>query len=520
MFDRLGPYHVSRLRESARLLSIVAIETFGMDSTYAWEKAEGCDWFRRVTLFDHAGAQGIARVGVALRVGLALDEIRPALVAIPGWADVAALGALRWCVRNQVPAIMMSDSTAWDAPRVGWKEWIKRQIVDLASSAFVAGRPHAEYIELLGMPEDRVFLGYDVVDNKYFAGEADKWRGRAEAQDQGSEMSDQTLSLGRDGAGLQVVANGVICEGVESGDRAQESAMFGISGDFARGETRKSPSTITPYFLASNRFVEKKNLYRLIEAYAEYDRCFKCSTSSVQEEDEDSRGQGRCGVNQVGRAVCKEAFQAPLPTLAGSGPALRSCPPRTWNLCLLGDGELKGDLMALCKRLGLNVIEAAPWEYFEIENFKLETPGKSPVVFFPGFRQYDELPRFYAHASAFIHASTTEQWGLVVNEAMACGLPVIVSSRCGCATELVQEGVNGFLFDPYDIGQLTSCMNHIAEPRLALESLGEASRRIIADWDLDRFATGLQEAAAKALAVGPRRAGVPQKLLLRVLARG
>jgi glycosyltransferase involved in cell wall biosynthesis len=47
-----------------------------------------------------------------------------------------------------------------------------------------------------------------------------------------------------------------------------------------------------------------------------------------------------------------------------------------------------------------------------------------------------------------VHASTTEQWGLVVNEAMAAGLPVLVSDRCGCAPDLVEVGVNGFTFDP------------------------------------------------------------------------
>jgi 1,2-diacylglycerol 3-alpha-glucosyltransferase len=57
-------------------------------------------------------------------------------------------------------------------------------------------------------------------------------------------------------------------------------------------------------------------------------------------------------------------------------------------------------------------------------------------------------------ASAFIQASTTEQWGLVVNEAMASGLPVLVSERCGCAPDLVKNGVNGYTFDPYDIKEI------------------------------------------------------------------
>ena len=83
-------------------------------------------------------------------------------------------------------------------------------------------------------------------------------------------------------------------------------------------------------------------------------------------------------------------------------------------------------------------------------------------VILAGFKQYDELPAYYGLASAFVHASTTEQWGLVVNEAMASGLPVLVSDRCGCAPDLVEDGVNGFTFDPYDVEALAGLMQRVA----------------------------------------------------------
>ena len=78
----------------------------------------------------------------------------------------------------------------------------------------------------------------------------------------------------------------------------------------------------------------------------------------------------------------------------------------------------------------------------------------------PGFKPYDELPVYYALANAFVHASTTEQWGLVVNEAIASGLPVIVSNRCGCAPELVNG--NGFTFDPTNEHELTARLLEMA----------------------------------------------------------
>src|SRR5206468_501416 len=91
--------------------------------------------------------------------------------------------------------------------------------------------------------------------------------------------------------------------------------------------------------------------------------------------------------------------------------------PGAWSLVVLGDGVLRGDLEQLRTELNLG-----------------------DHVLFPGFKQYDELPAYYGLATAFIHASMVEPWGLVVNEAMAAGLPVLVSARCGCAWDLVEEG--------------------------------------------------------------------------------
>ena len=81
-----------------------------------------------------------------------------------------------------------------------------------------------------------------------------------------------------------------------------------------------------------------------------------------------------------------------------------------WDLVLAGDGPLAAELRAVIAGHGLE-----------------------SCIHLPGFCQYEELPRYYGLASAFILPSTTEQWGLVVNEAMAAGLPVLVSTRCGCA---------------------------------------------------------------------------------------
>lgn len=87
--------------------------------------------------------------------------------------------------------------------------------------------------------------------------------------------------------------------------------------------------------------------------------------------------------------------------------------------------------------------------------------GFAADVHFAGHKSFRELPAYYAHAGCFVLPSTREPWGLVVNEALASGLPVIVSNRCGCAEDLVETGANGVLFDPADTQQLERALQGI-----------------------------------------------------------
>jgi 1,2-diacylglycerol 3-alpha-glucosyltransferase len=147
-----------------------------------------------------------------------------------------------------------------------------------------------------------------------------------------------------------------------------------------------------------------------------------------------------------------------------------------WDLVLCGDGELRPQLKQRITELGL-------------ENF----------VHLPGFLQQDELLPYFAHANCFIHASIQEQWGLVVNEAMAAGLPVIVSKRCGCFEDLVIEGVNGFGFDPENSQQLTELMLKISSGEVDLTAMGNAALKHIQKFSPDYFAYGLTQAVEYAL---------------------
>ncbi len=103
---------------------------------------------------------------------------------------------------------------------------------------------------------------------------------------------------------------------------------------------------------------------------------------------------------------------------------------------------------------------------------------------------------------------------------MASGLPVIVSSACGCASDLVKDEVNGWTFDPKDERRLTSLMIRVAMMSDAeRRSMGKESQAIISDWDTNRFADGLTYAARCALCAGSVRAWFINRLILFLLLR-
>jgi len=116
-------------------------------------------------------------------------------------------------------------------------------------------------------------------------------------------------------------------------------------------------------------------------------------------------------------------------------------------------------------------------------------------ITFAGFQKPEGLVEHYARASCFIHAAMNEAWGLVVNEAMAAGLPVLVSRRCGCAYDLVEEGTNGWTFNPHDVEELAGLMITMTKLDPArLAEMGIASQRRIQCFGPERFAEGLLRA--------------------------
>ncbi len=371
VFDRFGPYHVARIEGAMRQAEILAVEAAPHRSIYDWGRPDLPRDLAYTVLTEAPGEEADPGL-IAMRLDERIGPFEPDAIAVCGWATVIDLATLRWARARGIPVICMSETNSWDFERKPLTEAIKRGIVAHFSAGLATSDSQVDYLASLGLERDSIFRGYNAVDNAYFREAAAEWRA---APDLPPEIA-------------------------------------GMLPQAARGR----------YFLASNRFIEKKNLLRLLDAYAAF---------------------------RKGRAD----------------------DPADWPLVLLGDGELRPRIEARIAELGL-----------------------ARFVHLPGFLQVEALPRYYATAGGFVHASTTEQWGLVINEAMASGLPVAVSNRCGSTEFLIEDGVTGFAFDPFDTDAITYALARLAglEDRAKLiQAANERVERV----SPQKFGEGLMQAA-------------------------
>jgi glycosyltransferase involved in cell wall biosynthesis len=304
---------------------------------------------------------------------------------------------------------------------------------------------------------------------------------------------------------------------------------------------RKAYGLPERYFLSLGRMVEKKNLSTLVEAYARFARASgersKAETGNLNRSGaEIAEGKPELPETAGGNATSTSAENCKLKT--------GHCPP---GLVFVGSGELEGSLREQARALGLRVVDRTGWGANKDKIKRLrdeETKGlerqaeplnsqpstlneeNCGTVFFYGFRQIEENPVFYALADAFILPSLKEEWGLVVNEAMAAGLPVIVSRTAGCAEDLLphakfakgaelgglaatdgslEQRSNGFVFDPKSCDALAAALERVAVAgeRLKvkgndLEEMGQRSREIVAKFSCENFAKQALSAARAA----------------------
>jgi hypothetical protein len=180
-FTNFGPYHLARLRALARRLEgsggrLIAYETASAERLYPWERTEGAEPFEWITLFPGRVLETIARRVCARAMRDALERDRPDSLGIVGYWRPESLAMLRWARRARRPTILMSESQAIDHPRVWWKEAIKRRRVRRFSAGLVGGPRHRDYLVDLGLPRERIALGYNAVDNDHYARRAETAR--------------------------------------------------------------------------------------------------------------------------------------------------------------------------------------------------------------------------------------------------------------------------------------------------------------------------------------------------------
>jgi len=146
----------------------------------------------------------------------------------------------------------------------------------------------------------------------------------------------------------------------------------------------------------------------------------------------------------------------------------------------------------LREQMGLVLAGDGPVRRQLEEEARSISPGK---VCFTGFLQREDLAKCYALGEMLILPTHTDTWGLVVNEAMACGLPVILSEMAGCGPDLVKVGWNGFLIPVADTGRLATVMQSIASQPDLRATMGANSTTLIANYSPEAWAEGLCEAA-------------------------
>jgi glycosyltransferase involved in cell wall biosynthesis len=113
---------------------------------------------------------------------------------------------------------------------------------------------------------------------------------------------------------------------------------------------------------------------------------------------------------------------------------------------------------------------------------RLACDGTRKQISYEGFCDPKLLPNVFARADVFVLPSRYDGWGVVVNQALGAGLPVICSDAVGAGFDLVHTGVNGFRVRAGDIAELAEAMEMLAKNRELISRYGAASRKLANEW--------------------------------------
>jgi glycosyltransferase involved in cell wall biosynthesis len=138
------------------------------------------------------------------------------------------------------------------------------------------------------------------------------------------------------------------------------------------------------------------------------------------------------------------------------------------KLLLVGNGELESELR------------------------KLAAKGNSSNIHFLDFKNQSYMPVLYQAADLFCLPSLSETWGLAINEAMACGLPVLTSDKVGCAADLVKEGYNGAIFRSNQRDDLADKLARLINSKAILQEYGNNSKNLIKSSSFENVAEAIE----------------------------
>ena len=136
------------------------------------------------------------------------------------------------------------------------------------------------------------------------------------------------------------------------------------------------------------------------------------------------------------------------------------------------------------KTAGLYIVGSEPTsEYLDIQNrLKLSN------AHFVGFKTKAELNKYYQAADVFVLPTREDIWGLVINEAMAQGLPVITTDRCIAGLELIENGFNGFIVPVEDTNKLSEKITKVLNNDILRITMGNNSLKKIKDYTIEAMA--------------------------------
>ncbi len=452
LFAQFGPYHHARVRalQDQSTVPVIPAQIAEATQTYAWtdhgELSAGLVTLGK-GLYENASPWKIFLAG---RRFFREQGITHAL--LPSYApapETSLLLAARSC---GVRCIMMNESHAGTEQATGWRRWLKRRLVACFDAALVGGAPQKRHFTALGMNPKKIFTGYDAIDNEFFVREVDcvrqnpdGWRARLDLPQR--------------------------------------------------------------YILSLGRMVEKKNLGCLVDAYAALRQRLGEDIPAlvfVGSGDQESMLRERCarhGLNVIDSAPCdvshpssvrrppsiqKSEIGGRRSEIGGQGAEIES---PTTSQAPMTKHQAHGEAATQPQ-------DQEPSTTNQEQETRNQERGEAAVHFY-GFRQINENPVFYALAEVFILPSLWEEWGLVVNEAMASGLPVIVSEAVGSAEDLVSNGENGFTFDPMNPGQLANSLDRLASDSNLRKRMSRLSQERISQWGCDNFARNAIAAVAE-----------------------